>query len=565
MPSATVQQIKDRLGIVEIVSTYLKLEKAGANWKAPCPFHQEKTPSFFVSPARGTYHCFGCNRGGDIVSFVQEIEGLDFLGALKVLAERAGVTLDRQPTKVDPEREALLAACAAADRFYRERLAAAPAARDYLRERGLSEETAGAWGLGFAPDGWRNLAEELGRQGYSEATLEKAGLVVRSTKPGASGRCYDRFRSRIMFPLFDSSGRVVGFSGRAFPVSGQPEGVGATPPAKYLNSPQTPIYDKSRLLYGLDRAKPAIRRDERAILVEGQFDLLLAHQAGWTNAVAVSGTALTVQHLELLQRFTSRITMAFDGDQAGLAAASRAISLGLSLGLEIKIVRLPAGRDPAELILKEPATWERCLGEATHVIDFLLGLAREKFSDRRELAHEIQATVYPYVAKLAERIDQAHFINRIAELTDLAETVIRAGVAEAAAGSATAPRATAAASVRPPLASRRERIEEKIFGLARFGGGEVAPALTERLAHLAPREEELMLEAEILYAGRSPAEREAELRQLMIELESELLREERNRILEGLGQAERAGDEAKAKEYLNGFQELSRKINDLKK
>ena len=371
--SNTVQQIKDRLGIVEVVQTYLKLEKAGINYKARCPFHQEKTPSFFVSPARGSFYCFGCQRGGDILTFVQDIEGLDFMGALKLLAERAGVALEPVAGREfgrDPERESILAALERAQQFYAAALEPATAPRAYLAERGLTAEIIKQFGLGWAPapaaGGWRALVDALRSAGVTEAVMEKAGLVIASRQPGSLGRYYDRFRSRLMFPLRDSSGRVVGFSGRIYPPDQADQG------GKYINSPETAVYQKSRVLYGFDRAKLAIRQADQAILVEGQFDLLLSHQAGLPNTVAVSGTALTEKHLEQIARLTKKVVMAFDGDRAGLAAADRAVRLALDLGLEVLAARLPGGQDPADLIRAAPADWRERVARAPPALYFFL-------------------------------------------------------------------------------------------------------------------------------------------------------------------------------------------------
>lgn len=427
--SRAVEQIKDRLGIVEVIGSYLRLEKAGINYKARCPFHQEKTPSFFVSPARGGYYCFGCHQGGDIFSFVEAVEGLDFLGALKVLADRAGVVLDQSNFKRDPQKQSLYDVLELSKRYYREVLRRHPEAQKYLEGRGLKPETIESFGLGLAPEAWQNLYNFLRQKGFSDETMDKAGLVIKSTRGSVGGRYYDRFRGRLMFPLADSSGRVVGFSGRVFPPEAEKNpNVGG----KYVNSPQTELYDKGRILYGLDKAKVEIRRQDSVVLVEGQFDLIMSHQSGVANAVAVSGTALTKDHLELLGRLTHNLVMAFDGDAAGVAAASRAIGLALDLGLEVKVAELPPGVDPAELIQKDPDRWQKNVVEAKHVIDFLLGVLEKKQLDKRELAHAIKKEVYGYVGRLRERIDRAHFISKIASITGLNESVIEGDINESA-------------------------------------------------------------------------------------------------------------------------------------
>jgi len=312
--SSSVEQIKERLDIAAVVGSYVKLERAGGNFRARCPFHNEKTPSFMVSPDRGTFHCFGCNKGGDIFTFVEEIEGTDFHGALKILADKAGVVLTNEKPEQRDERERLFGILADSTLYYRKMLREDHEALEYLKKRGLKGETIDEFQIGFARDECHALSEYLHTKGYRDDEIEKTGMSLRSTKPGQEGRHYDRFRSRIMFPLCDSSGRVVGFTGRVFR---------SDDPAKYVNSPQTALYDKSKILFGLSLAKSAIREAGSAILVEGQMDLIMAHQSGTKNSVAVSGTALTGYHLEMLKRFADKLYFAFDSDDAGLAAAKK--------------------------------------------------------------------------------------------------------------------------------------------------------------------------------------------------------------------------------------------------
>ncbi|KKP98393.1 MAG: primase protein [Candidatus Nomurabacteria bacterium GW2011_GWA1_36_15] len=274
MINSPVQQIKERLSIEEIVSSYIKLEKAGANFKARCPFHNEKTPSFFVSPDRASYYCFGCGAKGDIFSFIEEFEGLDFKGALKILAERAGIPLVQYSKEKEGEKEKLYRAMEEATKFFEKNLAENKKILEYLKSRGLEEKTIGDFKIGFSLLDWRTLFEYLKSKGFSDKEIELAGLVKKTEKG-----FYDRFRGRIMFPISDSSGRIIAFSGRIFEDDGKS--------AKYLNSPDTPIFSKSAVLYGLDKAKESIRKNNFSILVEGQMDLILSHQAGFRNTVAI--------------------------------------------------------------------------------------------------------------------------------------------------------------------------------------------------------------------------------------------------------------------------------------
>lgn len=559
--SSTVEQIKARLSIVEVVSGYLKLEKTGANYRARCPFHQEKTPSFFVSPGRGSYHCFGCNRGGDLISFVQELENLDFIGALKLLAERAGVEYRRPDPRLANERERLYSLLEAATRYYIEQLSGYVAGQTYLKERGLTEKSIKSFRLGFAPAGWRNVGPPLIRQGFKEAELIQVGLLVAA--PGKNA--YDRFRSRIMFPLADNAGRVIGFSARIF-------GDAAAAGAKYINSPGTPLYDKSRFLYLYDRARLSLRRADRCILVEGQIDALLSHQAGLEETVAVSGTALTAGHLNLIKRLTKNLIMAFDADLAGVKAGQRAIGLALNLGLEVKIAALPPGRDPADLIREQPSLWRAAVEQATHVIDFLLAMLKRQTLDRRELAHAIEREVYPFLVRLANPLDQAYFINQISVLLALPESVIREGVTKTPIEIQSATEAKIETATARAPTTRRERLEEIILGSifwrpdaswsaavrARLG----EKSFNELLTSFEARRDELALAAELTYSGS--AELAAELSQLLDYWQAEMWREELSSLLAKVKQLGGSSPEI-ISPYLVRCQELSEKINSFKK
>ena len=520
--STAVEQIKDKLNIVDLVSTYLKLEKAGANWKACCPFHHEKTPSFFVSPTRESFHCFGCNRGGDMFTFVQEIESLDFIGALKILAERAGVELGQTSFKRDPEQDKLYRILEAARTYYERELPKAESVKTYLKERGLKWETAKTFGLGWAPPSWQGLYDYLTSLGYQAVDIERAGLIIHSTKTGSQSRYYDRFRSRIMFPLSDGSGRVVGFSGRIFGEQTPPAGGGTA--AKYINSPETSIYNESRLLVGLPQAKLEIKRKDACVLVEGQFDLVMSHQAGVTHTVAVSGTALTNYHLELIKRFTNNVVMAFDGDAAGFKAAERAIKLGLELGLEMKVAELPTGQDPASVCQTNPELWQKAVNESRHVIDFLLNVIVAKEPEQRRRAHLIKEEVYPYITRLQQRIDQAFFISQVTSLTGLAEDVIRADINEMLARAK-----SSTVQIVEPKTTPRSRLE----------------LIEERLAA-----------SEFLEA--------VEIADLAKEREIEILLKQRLEATQKLSEAERDEDETAKQKYLRLIHDLSLKINDLK-
>ncbi|MBI4118538.1 MAG: DNA primase [Parcubacteria group bacterium] len=414
--SSPVDQIKERLSIVDIVSSYLKLEKAGRNFKARCPFHTEKSPSFFVSPERETFHCFGCDKGGDIFTFVEEIEGVDFSGALKILADRAGVILTAHSKEESDERKRLFELLEDITLHWTEKLLEAKDVLEYLTKRGLTEETIRSFRLGYAPDGWSDAAAFLKSRGWKDEELFTGGIAIRAT----SGKIYDRFRGRIMFPIADASGRVIGFSGRIFSAA-DPKA------AKYVNSPETPLFHKSRVLYGYDKAKLAIRQMKSCVLVEGQMDLLLSHQAGATNTIATSGTALTTDQLTFLKRLTDTVVFAYDADVAGLNASRRGIDLALEHGFTVSVARLPKGKDPADVVLEDKDKWHEILKAREHAIEFYINVLKEHTPNEHIFRRKVEEVVVPYIAKIGRPIEQAHFVVRVAEALKLdAEPVWRA-------------------------------------------------------------------------------------------------------------------------------------------
>jgi DNA primase len=415
MPSP-VEQIKERLDISDIISSYIKIEKAGSNFKAKCPFHNEKTPSFFISPSRGTYYCFGCGAKGDMFSFVQEFEGVSFPEALKMLAEKAGVKLTDGRNVHNSENAGLLRITEEATEFFEGNLKKSPEARKYLTGRGLKEETINDFRLGFVSNEWRTLFNFFKAKGVKEDKLLSAGLIKKTSEEGKRETYYDVFRGRIMFPIGDSSGRIIGFSGRILvPTDKAP---------KYVNSPETAIFKKSEVLYGLDKAKQEIRKKDYSILVEGQMDLIMAHQEGFANTVASSGTAFTEGHLLRLKRLSSRIIMAFDSDSAGFQAAKKSAELSLSLGMEVKIAALPKGTDPAELMKDNLTAWRESLRGSKHIIDFYLDSLLSRGTEGRNLAKEVKVNVLPFVQLLPSSIDKSHFVSQIAKKSGLREDAI---------------------------------------------------------------------------------------------------------------------------------------------
>ena len=405
--SDSVQKIKDRLSIIDVISPYVELVRAGKNFKGKSPFTAEKTPSFYVSPDRGMYYCFSTSQGGDMFSFVQVMEGVDFKESLKILASKAGVELVAEDPKKKTERERMYAALHDATAYYVSMLEAEPTAKEYLEKRGVTKSTLQKWQIGFAPGppthGWRMVKEQLESKSYTKDELFKVGLIK-----GLEGgkEPYDVFRDRIMFPLNDQNGKVSGFSGRILSKD--------TEAPKYVNSPETELYKKSELLFGYDKAKHGIRQFNFSLIVEGQFDVVMAHQAGYSNTVAVSGTALTLHHVQLLERLSDRVVLALDADRAGIAAMKRAAELMLKRGVDVKVAEMPLGKDPADIIQKDPAEFKQIVGKSVHVIEFLLHVLTREETDERSLKRRARTDVLPFLLLLPDRIDQEHFIGVVA-------------------------------------------------------------------------------------------------------------------------------------------------------
>ncbi len=451
-----VDEIKNKLDVVEVISGYIKLQKTGRNFRANCPFHNEKTPSFFVSPERQIWHCFGCGKGGDIFAFVKEIEGVEFVDALRTLAQRASVVLkspDQESVGWQTERQRLREICELALKFFEKQLEASKngkGVKKYLLERGFAQETISSWRLGYAPDDWYVLSEFLKKRGYKDDEILKSGLVVEKTttdyrlpttakKDEAVARSlsavsdyYDRFRNRIIFPLNDLNGQVVGFAGRVLPgdLSGEAASAKASASqAKYINSPQTPIYDKSRMLYGLNGAKMEIRAKDFCIIVEGYTDVMMSHQAGTKNTVATSGTALTEEQLKIIKRYTENLILAFDMDIAGDTATKRGIDLALSHGFNIKIIQ-PAGgekekKDPADIIKENPQSWLRAVEEAQDIIEFYFA---NTFSQNDCLEpsgkKKIAKILLPLLKKISDPVERAHWIQELAKRLRVQEKLL---------------------------------------------------------------------------------------------------------------------------------------------
>jgi len=413
MFSSPIEEIKSKLDIAEVVGSYIKLTKAGINYKALCPFHGEKTPSLFVSPSRQIWHCFGCGEGHSIFDFVMKIEGIEFGDALRILAQKAGVELKPLKPELRTKRQRFYEICELAVKFYQKQLEKSlkgKEAKKYLLKRGINEESIEKWKLGWAPEAWQGLSDFLSSQGYSKQEIEKTGLAIKSEK----GSYFDRFRSRIMFPVFDLNSQVVGFGGRVLKKEKEV--------SKYMNTPNTLLYDKSRILYGLERSKVGIRKNDSCMLVEGYIDVILAHQAKMENVVATSGTALTPFHLTVLKRYSKNLSLAFDMDFAGDAATKRGINLAQARGFNIKVVSMPEGKDPADIISLNPEKFKKIVEQSISILKFYFQNAFSRFDKKTaEGKREISNILLPIIKRIPNRIEQSSWVQELSSKLSVKE------------------------------------------------------------------------------------------------------------------------------------------------
>lgn len=413
----TVQQIKARLDIVELISDYVKLKQSGMNFKGLCPFHNEKTPSFMVNKDRQMWHCFGCNIGGDMFEFIQKVEGVEFVEALEILAKRAGVVIERRTPGESNQRMKLLEALEQSAIFYHEQLSNSTnlKARQYIENRQITPDSVQTFNIGYAPAEWDRLSNHLRSQNFSLNDVMAAGLVIKSERgPGV----YDRFRDRLIFPINDIQNRVVGFGGRILDKEAKE--------AKYINSPQTAVYNKSFVLYNLDKAKHHIKEQGYAVLVEGYMDVVGVWQVGIKNVVATSGTALTVDQIKLLKRYTNELRLAFDADLAGRSAAERGIDLALAADMEVKVITLPQGKDPDECAKKDPVGLQTAIAEALPIVDhaFKTVLAEVDINSR-EGKKIMAAKLLTAISKLADPVEQDFYLKKLATTLSVDEQIIR--------------------------------------------------------------------------------------------------------------------------------------------
>jgi DNA primase len=574
-----VEEIKQKADVAEVIGTYIQLKQAGRNLKAPCPFHQEKTASFMVSPEKGIWHCFGCHQGGDVIKFVQLIEGLDFRDALEVLAKRVGVELKarRSGDGGSRQREQLQKAIGWAVKYFQASLVHNPKALTYLKDkRHLTRQTVTDFQIGYSPDTWQGLTDILAKKSFSQDEMLKAGLA--GQKAGRQN-VYDIFRGRIMLTICDGQGQPVGFTGRVLD-GGEP---------KYLNTPQTPLYDKSRVIYGLHLAKDAIRESDEVIIVEGNMDVVASHQAGVKQVVAVSGTALTLDQLKALSRFTKNIKLAFDQDRAGIAATERAIELAGKLGLTLKMIEIEGAKDPDELIQKDPNLWRKAITDAKYVIDY--------FFDRYEREIDLSSSIgkrqfgdrlAPLLQRLADPAERDRYAQKLAEKIEASVDATQKKIESATSNEPVNARAI---TVRPqPLEATRshdnqEELEELVLAmnlafaevrislsdirdtdftslerLAIFqelrGSDKMAEEFAKALPNIGDYVKILTLRGEQEFASVAPADRSFEAFELVRRLQMSANKKHRNNISDQLREAEKNGDVQLARSLREEFQAL---------
>ncbi len=417
MLDSPVDEIKSKLNVEDVISSYIQLQRAGRNLKARCPFHNEKTPSFMVSTERQFWYCFGCNEGGDIFKFVMKMEGLEFKDSLRLLADKAGVRLQRTNYSSSGKKGRSLEIIEVARKFYEEclKIKEGKKADEYLLARGLTKESIENFQLGYAPDSWDILSKFLMKKGFKESEIFDAGMMVKKDRGGY----YDRFRGRIMFPVNNIIGQTIGFSSRIMPGRDESQ-------AKYINTPDTLVYNKSNVLYGLDKAKVYLKNENLCILAEGNMDVIASFQAGVKNVVATSGTALTKEQLRIVKRYTDNIAFSFDADSAGIKASGRGIDLALGEGMNTSIIKIPEGKDPADAVKSSPELWKNAVKKPRKIMEFYFDSVFSKYDandieDKKKIANEL----LEIICRISNKIEQVHYLQILSEKINVDEKVLK--------------------------------------------------------------------------------------------------------------------------------------------
>jgi DNA primase len=570
MNDSPIQDIKNRLDIVDVVKDYVSLEKAGANFRALCPFHSEKTPSFFVNQARQVWRCFGqCNEGGDMFSFVMKIEGVEFGDALRILAKKAGVELKKQNPEVETKRKRLFEINEIATLFFERQLQQSKKGKEvkkYLLDRKISEESIKEWRIGYAPTAKDALSKFLVGKGYRKEEIVEAGVAS-----GKGSYLFDRFRGRLIFPISNLSGYVVGFGGRI--LSKEDER------AKYINTPATMLYDKSAIMYGLYNAKNEIRKKDSVIVVEGYTDVIMCHQIGHKNVVSASGTAFTTKQLDILKRYTSRIITAFDMDEAGSSATKKGVDLALEKEFDVKVIMMPKGKDPADVVAENPEKWEEYLKKAVSIISFYFEnvLSKYDLSDPHEKSKAAKELL-PEIKKIKNSIERSYFVSELSFLLGVSEESIFNEMESVKTEEKKK-------ETRPNLEkqknkSRKERLEEKIIyccsakkELAKKIEDEDIVILKKEFANIIfflrdknnkiSTEEEEFLRYYSLDKEESDISTEEEFMSCVKELRKEHIKQKLIEIEGKMREAERDENEEEEERLTKKFQDYYKKLNNI--
>jgi len=595
--NSPVLKIKERLSIVDVISSYLKVENAGKNYKAKCPFHNEKTASFFISQERGTYYCFGCGAKGDIFSFVEHFEGTDFLGSLKILAERAGVTLESRSqesgNKEKEKKELYYEIMEEAASFFERNFSLNKEARSYLLGRGINDKSIKSFRIGYAPESWNAVLNHLINKKFKIEDIEAVGLIKKKEASRDLDRFYDRFRGRIMFPINDSSGRVIAFSGRIF--SSQNGNISTTKEAdfeqaKYLNSPDTPLFNKSNVLFGIDKAKTSIRSRDYSIVVEGQFDIILSHQAGFTNTVAVSGTAFSdttidneikINNLGLIRRLSSNIIFAYDGDDAGIRAVSRSAMIALSLDMQVKVAVMPKGKDPADIINDDYNAWKEIIKNSINIISFHLDRICKENNDIRIRGKKIREIIFPFLVMVNSSIEKSAYINEIHSRTGISEDAIIEDYKNYEKTQGINKIIKEKENQNKEINSRRGDLEKRLFSIILWKGedekqidfinklvetlkNDIGSDIYQNMLYLyEPFSDKLVFEAEKWYSGKTDVLIK-DMKEIVLNLEEEILNEEARIIRTNINEKENNNRIDDIQSDIITYQKIVEKIEEIK-
>lgn len=603
-----IDEIKQRLDIVEVIQSYVPLKRAGSSFKGLCPFHQEKSPSFMVTPAKQRWHCFGtCGEGGDVFTFIQKIEGLSFYDTKILLAERTGVKIQKRfvkPGETPDVKDRLRELLDISTKFFHKILTDHPKAqiaRDYVKKRELLKETVDAFQLGYAPESWDTLTKFLDTKGFTKQEMVASGMVIFNQERKSY---YDRFRNRFMIPLRDTFGNVVGFTARA--IGENYDG------GKYINTPQTMLYDKSKVVFGLYEAKQAIKDAGYAVIVEGNMDVISSHQAGVKPVVAISGTAFTKDQIDffqmsILKRFTPTLIFSFDADAAGMAASRKGVELALKNNMQVKMLVLPFGKDPDECIKKDVNAWKQAIADARPMLEEIIRRSVKKhdpYSAQGKKA--IQEDVLSVMSYVSNDVEIAHYIRILSDEIQTPSQILfeelekikkqpRKTEQKAQAPSGTHPSAAIAmseeqralfehlaiAALQPLLFTKLEfnhawlaegdQLAELYKTLNNYYSsnttGATLPNLQAFITSLAPAMQELFVRIQLFgdkeFAELPPDEQRATAQARLIFLKKQHLRREMGRIQSALKDAERAGDDASMQQHMRLFSDVSQQLAQL--